>query len=169
MLSRFLQGPSSNLKIDEEAVLHQHCVASVTCLLSSLRLLHDDYHESHRLIIKGIYGLQLYASEYWTESLLSVLELRGDLGTFPALHTSLCQLTEAIDSWPAFHRNQDKDDEIGQSLQDSRLNWLRDHEAVQRHVRRAIWARSPKQLERHLILENSTCELTVYLLTRMKI
>lgn len=70
---RFLQTPSSNVVIHEQEALQEHAVAIIACLLSGARVFNKAYPEQakYQRVAKGLHGLHVYATEYWTECLLS--------------------------------------------------------------------------------------------------
>lgn len=155
---RFLQSPSSSLVVDQEAALYQHSVASVTCLLSSCRLLRDDRIKSCRLLVKGVYSLQIYATEFWTDSVLTVVEAKGKLDTDSALYDLLQRLVSELHSTFTILDGK-PENELDGTVADPRLSLLRDHEVIQDHVRRAVQFRSLKRLEQ--CLQQECCECAV--------
>lgn len=150
---RFLQSPSSNLVISEETAVGQHCIASITCLLSSMRLVSQQRQQVFRVLVRGVYGLQLYATEYWTDYLLFMLGQNGGLDGDSTLHNLLCQLSAGIDA--AFQNDREEDYHDAPS-QDKRLDHLKERQSIYNNVRNAIWARSLQQLEQ--CLRSESCE-----------
>ncbi|KAG8158067.1 hypothetical protein KVR01_011828 [Diaporthe batatas] len=156
-VKEFLQSSSSNLEISEETAVKQHCTASVACLLSSIKLLAPDRQEILRVLVRGVYGFQLYAAEYWTEDLLAIVDWSGGLDRSSALYNLLCKFSADMD---ATFENDGHGIIPGEPAQDERLNHLKDHQLIYRHVREARWARSLKQLEKRLKFESPLPDAT---------
>lgn len=144
---RFLQSSSSSLVISEETAMSQHCIASISCLLSSARLLSQQREHAFRVLVRGVYAIQLYAAEYWTEYLLLIVGQNGGLHGGSTLHNLLYQLSTAIEN--AFHNNG-KEEHGDAVSQDLRLSQLKEHQNIYNNVRNAILARSLQNLERSL-------------------
>lgn len=147
-----MQSSTSSLKVSEEAAVNQHCIASITCLLSSLKLLDQDRQQAFQILVRGVYGFQLYATEYWTDYLLSIVDRNGGLDKRSTLYNLLCQLCTGVDS-AVQDDMQDRHD--NNTCDDKRLDKLKEHQDIHRNVRKALWARSPKQLEQRLRIESS--------------
>lgn len=136
--------------------MEQHCVASVACLLSSIKLLSLQRQQAFQLLVRGVYGLQLYATEYWTEYLLAIIGHNEGLDRDSTLHCLLCQLSSGIgatsqtDGENLKHFGDDPS-------QNKRLEYLREHQSIYYTVRQALWARSIEQLEQ--CLKGESCGL----------
>ncbi|RMJ17032.1 hypothetical protein CDV36_003297 [Fusarium kuroshium] len=100
-VKEFLQSPSSNIAIHKQQALHEHGVATVTCLLSGLRVFGSQFPEQEKFLRvgKGLHAFHVYATEYWTEYLLSHAARAEGLDTAsPALLMILArQLAEAAE------------------------------------------------------------------------
>lgn len=134
--------------------MDQHCIACIACLLSSMKLLSQERQQSFRVLVRGVYGLQLYAAEYWTEYLLAVIGRDGGLDRDSTLHNLLYRLSAGID---AASQNDGDEHYRDDPSQDDRLDHLKEHQSIYENVQRAIWTRSPEQLEQRLRSEG--CEL----------
>lgn len=144
--SRFLQSSSSSIEIDSNNALYQHGLASVACLFSSLRLVSMERQDALRLLVKGVYGLQVYAFEYWTEIVVSLASSAGGLDTTSALYALLCRFSEDLQ---AAFKFEDQEDYTGDSEREPSLGVLSEHPTIHNHIRRAIRARSMRSLEQH--------------------
>ncbi|KAF2470907.1 uncharacterized protein BDR25DRAFT_314088 [Lindgomyces ingoldianus] len=71
--AQFLQTSASSVVLKEQNVLAEHAVATITCLLSGLEVFGEQYDESRRCVrlVKGLHDLHVYATEHWSECLLS--------------------------------------------------------------------------------------------------
>lgn len=127
----------------------QHGTSTITCLLSSVRLLGDDLPKSYGLLLKGVYSLQLYAAEYWTDCILTIVDVEKGLETQSRLFSMVRGLVTALEFFQI--------DEHGsvEEPTDRRLEYLRDNEEVRDFIRRDISRGSLKQLEDHLKRERS--------------
>ncbi|KAF4465800.1 NACHT domain-containing [Fusarium albosuccineum] len=76
---------SSNIVIQKPQALQEHGVAAVTCLLSGLLVFGNTYEgDKYLQVAKGLHSFQLYATEYWTEYLLSHVASAGTNNTLPS-------------------------------------------------------------------------------------
>lgn len=151
LLHRFLQSSSSNLNIYEKAAMNQHCIASIACLLSSMKLLGQNRQDIFQVVVRGVYGLQLYATEYWTEYLSAIVDRCGGLDGDSIICNLLYRLSAGID---AAFGNDDQDLQYDELSPDKSWDHLKEHQGIYKLVRRAIWARSLKQLEQNLRTES---------------
>lgn len=116
-----------------------------------MKLLDQDRQQAFQVLVRGVYGLQIYATVYWTEYLLSIVDWNGGLDRRSTLYNLLCQLSEGVDT--AFEHNLQESDS-DDPCDDKRLNKLKEHEVIYRNVRKAILTRSLKQLEQRLRIES---------------
>jgi hypothetical protein len=133
--------------------MSQHCIASIACLLSSIKLLGQTRQQEFQVLVRGVYGFQIYATEYWTEYLLAFVDLNGGLDRYSLLHSLLCQLTAGIDAAFEYEGDESVHDE---PFQDGRLYHLKEHQSICKSVQKAISARSLEQLEQSL--RSESCE-----------
>ncbi|VTO91783.1 unnamed protein product [Fusarium graminearum] len=72
-VKEFLQTSSQPILIKQEQAFEEHGVATVACLLSGLKVFDDAYPEHDKTIrvAKGLHGIHVYATEFWTEYLLN--------------------------------------------------------------------------------------------------
>jgi len=155
----FVQSPSSNLAIREEEVLQQHAAATLACLISGLDVFDEGYpeHSMAFRVIKGIHGLHVYATEYWTEYLLSEASRHGGISSDTCVFRLARQLANKLDT------RAPSDILIGQPDScelDERLLLLGQHQTLQNHVKRSLGSRTAKQLEHELRSEQSSLRRT---------
>ncbi|QYS92918.1 NACHT domain-containing protein [Trichoderma simmonsii] len=155
-VKEFLQTPSSSLTITQEESLQEHGVATVSCLLSGLQVFSKVYPEQARYlrVIKGLHGFHVYATEFWTEYLLSSVKFpRGDPENTSPLLVLACKLADTLSetSSPAISEEA-KSPPNG--LND-RMSFLRQHPILYEHVEAALKGRSLKRLEAELFPETN--------------
>ncbi|KAI1074223.1 hypothetical protein F5B20DRAFT_574225 [Whalleya microplaca] len=150
-VKEFLQSSSSNFTITEKETIAEHCTSTVACLLSGIDFLRNGAEPTRTIrVAKGIHGLHVYATEFWTEYVLHC----ADLGAFgqdssPFMLTSeLAQkLDEFLDtSVPESHC-------IEMPMIDDRLRSLKDQTLILKHVEASLRARSLKRLETSILSE----------------
>lgn len=161
-----MQTASKQVVITRSQALQEHGIASITCLLSGLETFHFQYPEQDRLlrVAKGLYGLLVYATEFWAEYLLSCPDLHEtiDRNLSGPLVQLACQLGDELErSCPA---RSDQRDTVEPA--DKRLMRLRRYGILWKHVNCALKARSPKSLETRILEDKSkspivtVCSLT---------
>ncbi|AEO68321.1 uncharacterized protein THITE_2145496 [Thermothielavioides terrestris NRRL 8126] len=145
----FIQSPSSNLVIREEEALQQHAAATLACLISGFNVFVEGYPEHPKAlrVIKGIHGLHVYATEYWTEYLLSEAKRHGGISSDTSVFRLARQLANKLEKLAP--PNAQRDDSDAGSF-DERLVLLGQHEALQEYVKRSLKSRTAEQLEREL-------------------
>jgi hypothetical protein len=138
----------------ERQALEDHGRASITCLLSgfdAFTLSHTD-QTTYIRVLKGLYGVMVYATEYWTEYLLSHaadLSITDDISDLLVVATELAQkLEQTVELATSEEFKSDS-----RSL-DIRLELLSPHPVLQKQVRLACEARSLKRLESELHRED---------------
>jgi hypothetical protein len=144
----FVQASSSNLVIREEEVLQQHATAVLACLISGLDVFSGGFAESLQAsrVIKGIHGLHIYATEYWTEYLLSEVTRHGGSSDNCVFRLAR-QLANKLESLvPSDVQRGDSDP----GHFDDRLFLLGQDETLQKHVKRSLESRTMEKLEREL-------------------
>ncbi|KAH7374985.1 NACHT domain protein [Plectosphaerella cucumerina] len=101
-VKEYLQSPQALLPISEQSALLEHTTASMTLLLSATRCFSSgevDERRQQQLVLSGLYAFQLYAQEYWVDTVLAMYSrqstaLIGD--TLQELMGELCSRLEAI-------------------------------------------------------------------------
>lgn len=133
---------------EREALLEQG-VASITCLLSGLHVFSDAYNEQDKLLrlVKGVHAFHIYATEYWTEYLLTTAADCGGLEASPTLLSLAYRLTDVLEKVPLAPPSQPT---TCSTTVDDRLSLLGQHSVLQKYVENALLARSQKQLEHEI-------------------
>lgn len=104
-------------------------------------------------VAKGLHGFHIYATEFWTEYLLSysVLGDANSTSSAPSLITLACQLADKMEELgPATLGESESEPR----LIDERLVSLQQHAVLQKHVERALNARSLQNLESRILQEH---------------
>jgi hypothetical protein len=127
--------------------LHQHCLAAVTCLLSSFKLLDDASYDKHRLIVRGLYEFQVYASEYWTDYLLDEAGSQDGLDPESRLYHLVAQLSSRLEELPGTDQDPYEPSGLESEL---RLSRIQRFPLVFKHVKKSLQARSLERLEEGL-------------------
>ena len=149
---RFLQSPLSNIDLSEAESMTEHCISTLTCLLCGLEtfLREGNRHTRAMRVVKGIHGLHVYATEYWTDYLLQYVSNNPHPGDPKVLElaTRLAQKLSDITDIAALSA-------LGPKAQflDPRLNSLEGNSLIRSHVEASLRARSLKRLESSLVHE----------------
>ena len=148
---RFLQSSRSNLIINEQDALREHGMATFACLLSGLEVFGETYEEHHRYlrVAKGIHGFHIYATEHWTEYLLSHAVSEGGVNISSPFVTLACLLANKLDETILQESPVEIDSEL--SVSDQRLTLLGQHPVLCKQVEAALRGRSLKRLENELV------------------
>lgn len=136
--------------IDEELALQQHCLASVTCLLAGFKLVNEPCRDNYRRLVKGLHGLHVYATEYWTEYLLCIAQSTNGLDPTSSVFRAVSELASRLHLVFGHLASQDVEGVGSESVTDARVMLLQQHSAIYKIVRTALQARSLKQLELEL-------------------
>jgi hypothetical protein len=140
----YLQTPQSTLLITEDRVIREHGIASVTCLLSGLKVFQPDYPHFDRSlrVLKGLHGFHIYATEYWVDYILSIVTSPDALSRADLLPSVVNDLSKNLDSlgepFNAF------DDEDNSTLSENGLDLLKAYKGLHANARAALEARSRK-------------------------
>lgn len=144
----YLQTDASPMVITEADAMYCHSMTATACLLSGIQVFASGYDHQTRLLrlVKGLHGLHVYATEYWTEYLLSVFS--GDF-TPPLTVVELAvRLANTLEL--------DCASEGIIEMQDTRLENLRSHPILLKHVSWALNARSQKRLDQEIMKRSET-------------
>jgi hypothetical protein len=127
----------------------------MTCLLSGLDIFTNTGREDlkYRQTVKGLHGLHVYATEYWTEHLLYLARSPGGLDKFPSAFNLASRLADKLSD--GCSDGEVADGYPGSSLFKNRLQALRSYPTLYKCVERALIARSLKSLESELLQINS--------------
>lgn len=126
-------------------------MATVTCLLSGVRLFDEASEDRYRSTVKGTHALQVYASVYWVDYLLCIFQSPVDVHETSKLHTLLDLLCTELDR---FCTDQDQTDDSEELAPESQLACLERYEKIHKVVKQTIHARSLRNLEERLRLGN---------------
>lgn len=102
----------------------------------------------HR-IVKGMHGLHVYATEYWTDYLLSSAKEIGELEENSTFFLLACQMADKLKLIPDLTVVEQKETQSG--VQDDRLVYLQQYPILYNQVKASLGARSIKQLEHELL------------------
>lgn len=155
-MKSFLQDTSSNLFIEKHKALQQHCLAAITCLLSSFSLLNDTTGHKYRRIVRGAYDFHLYASEYWADCLLDEVGSHDGLHLESQLYELIILFSSRLDRLTGPQKDPS---EPSEEKSDPRWHRIRSYPRVYNHVKRSFRARSLEQLEGDLKHQDGQLEL----------
>jgi hypothetical protein len=132
------------LLIAEDKVIREHGIASITCLLSGLKVFQPNYPHFDRSlrVLKGLHGFHIYATEYWVDYILSIVTSPNALSQPDLLPSVLNDLSKNLDSLgESFNAFDDKDNS---TLSESGLDLLKAHKGLYASAIAALEARSRK-------------------------
>jgi hypothetical protein len=125
-------------------------VATISCLLSGLEVFSESFQEHLRYlrVVRGIHGFHVYATEYWTDLLLSYAVSADSLDNNPLLFELAHELANKLDqSTDVADINDNNNDEGNAEVVDERLNAIESYPTLHKQVRKALTNRSLKKLE----------------------
>lgn len=127
----------------------EHCSATLACLLSGVKVFLHECDQQDRVyrMFKGHHGLHVYASEYWTDYLLSVAEAENGSSTSQIL-TLACKLAQRLDQTAVNTTSRTHSSTDGEV--DARLQHLLGYPSLGNHVRNFLRAKSLQTLESRL-------------------
>ncbi|KAF2441418.1 hypothetical protein P171DRAFT_434119 [Karstenula rhodostoma CBS 690.94] len=139
----YLQSSMSPLTISESNATRQHCIASISCLLSGLRTFAADYDPQERLLrlVRGLHAFHVYATENWTDYLLACFTDNPDPQS-PIFGLAM-RLASTLE------RNTPAPSTINQS--DDQFGCLFPHPLLLKHVSWALLARSQTRLDQDIM------------------
>lgn len=135
------------MAIKNQEAFEEHGVATITCLLSGLDVFNTTYDKQARYhrVLKGLHGFHIYATEYWTEYLLSRAEYASGLEANSTLFSLACQMVDRLNA--ADDSTTTEHIEAQSSVQEKRLAYLQQFPILYKRVRAYLDARSIKRLE----------------------
>lgn len=135
------------MAIKNQEAFEEHGVATITCLLSGLDVFNTIYDKQARYhrVLKGLHGFHIYATEYWTEYLLSRAEYASGLEVNSTLFSLACQMVDRLNA--ADDSTTTEHIEAQSSVQEKRLAYLQQFPILYDRVRAYLDARSIKRLE----------------------
>ncbi|ETS86312.1 hypothetical protein PFICI_00140 [Pestalotiopsis fici W106-1] len=149
-VKEFLQSTTSNLPLDDTISIHEHGVASVTCLRAGLHVFRSDAsrHAQNLRVVHGLHGFHLYANNYWVDYLLEIMKISSK----PINEVPLYQL--AVDLAAQANQNEIQsvfDNEGERSSGDEGLSLIPDVQ-LRRLVRLTLKSRSHKTTEQQIFV-----------------
>jgi hypothetical protein len=147
---RFLQSPSSTIVINEHEAQIEHGAAAITCLISGLQVFSTSFDRQKRLLrlIRGIHGFHVYATEYWSEYLLSNTFDSDGLVTSSTLLVKASLFADRLDE--AALATHSIASTFGNAAIDERLMLFREYQNLYKYLEAALNSRSQKCLEQQL-------------------
>ena len=130
-------------------------MASIECLTSGLEVFNPAFDERERSnrLIQGIHGFHIYATEFWTEYVLTEAAFPG------TSHASSLLVRRAIEFSQLLHAGTEDvgilkvmEDVV---ISDRRLSRLQPWDSLYQHVAAAMRCRSRKRLEMELLQAQS--------------
>jgi hypothetical protein len=159
-MNRFLQSNSCAVAINERDALQEHGLATVNCVLTAVGAFDSNYQEQARLLrlVKGLYALHVYSTEYWTEYLLENARVGHGLGSFPRLLSAASHLAENL---KGFSSAVPYSSEPCNTVTDYRIQFLDGHPDIKTQVEKALRGRSSDKIESDIFDQTSKffCEL----------
>ncbi|KAK2028567.1 hypothetical protein LX32DRAFT_394337 [Colletotrichum zoysiae] len=143
----FLESSSMSMVINEDTTLTEQSSATLACLLSGCDVFGSTYneHERQERVLKGMHGFHVYATEYWTDYLLSRVATADDSDEKSHLINLACNLAEKLDGigeYPQSAECERQPEEL-----DKRLGCLANYPVLFKHVSSFLRARSLRTLE----------------------
>lgn len=137
----------------------EHGKAAVACLLAGIEVfaLPRKDPPTYIRILKGLYGLHLYATEYWTDYLLSIATNLGNGGDDADLWVLANSLAHKVDSM--FDSSTGPSPERDSIPLDTRVDSLSQYPVLQKQIMVAQNARSLKYMEKELSHEHGQSSL----------
>lgn len=126
-------------------MIREHGIASVTCLLSGLKVFQPDYPHFDRSlrVLKGLHGFHIYATEYWVDYILSIVTSPDALSQPGLLPSVVDDLSKNLDSLgESFNTFDDKD---SPTPSENGLDLLKAHKGLHTSAIAALKARSRKE------------------------
>lgn len=110
--------------------------------------MYDKPTRYHR-VVKGLHGFHVYATEYWTEYLLSRAEYVSGLENNSLLVAMACKMADKLNA--TANLSTIEQTETSSNVQDERLAYLKHYPTLYKQARAALDARSIKRLEYELL------------------
>lgn len=151
--TRFLQGPACCLNITEEDALREQVLATLSCLTSASKFLNtsQELQSLQMQTVRGLYGLVVYAAEFWPEYIMSWAESRaGDIHADPMVSFLLRSFVEKLESAVGDVETvvSIEGDDV---LEEGRLSWLQNYPVLRQYVSMALACRSQTWLEQSFV------------------
>lgn len=123
----------------------------MACLLSGLTVFHDAYPEHDKVlrVAKGLHGIHVYATEFWTEYLLHYASSNNTdtADSSTSLISLACELADELERGDVTNM---ADESMTQPI-DSRMESLQLYPVLQKYVDRALRSRSLESLQSRIL------------------
>ncbi|KAK2060826.1 hypothetical protein LY76DRAFT_509171 [Colletotrichum caudatum] len=131
----------------EDTTLSEHSSATLACLLAGCDVFGSAYneHERQERVLKGIHGFHVYATEFWTDYLLSRVATANDCDEKNNLINLACNLAERLDGTGEYCHLAEFERQPEEL--DKRLSCLVNYPVLFKHVSGFLQARSLKTLD----------------------
>ncbi|KAI0114318.1 hypothetical protein GGR51DRAFT_503887 [Nemania sp. FL0031] len=142
---------ANNFKFTEREAVLEQCISTVTCLLSGFEYLVNGPREPKAMrVVKGIHGLHVYATEFWTENLLHYASMDG-LNCSEHLVKLTDELANKLEEYTksSYNDGHDPDD----TSTDARLELLKEWPLLSKHVQASLVGRGLKCLQSNILRE----------------
>ncbi|KAK6700393.1 hypothetical protein SNK05_013204 [Fusarium graminearum] len=150
-VKEFLQTSSQPILLRQEQAFQEHGVATIACLLSGLKVFDDAYPERDRVlrVAKGLHGIHVYATEFWTEYLLHCISSNNTdtVDSSKSLISLACELADELERGGMTNMAGES---ITQPI-DDRLESLQQYPVLQKHVDRSLRSRSLESLQSRIL------------------
>ncbi|KAH9885562.1 hypothetical protein F4778DRAFT_774332 [Xylariomycetidae sp. FL2044] len=147
----FLQFGSGGLRIQQQQAADEHGLAVITALLAGVDAFDCTKGDNAKYIriIKGVHGIHVYATEYWTDYLLNHLT-RTSSGSATRLLTMACELAKSLSEKEATPTISDPKLHESPPV-DERMTVLEPYPLLYRQVRQSHASRSLEKLEQAIL------------------
>ncbi|CEI70590.1 hypothetical protein FVEN_g920 [Fusarium venenatum] len=157
-VKEFLQTSSQPIVLEERQSLQEHGVATVACLLSGLKYFDHTYpaHDKALRVARGLHGFHVYATEFWTEYLLSFASSNDTVtaDSSISLISLACELAHKLE----YEEVASTTDDSMMNPVDVRLGSLHQYRVLQKCVDRSLRLRSLGTLESRVLRDYNNDE-----------
>lgn len=145
--NRFLISARGLISISERTAIREHATATITALLAGRRVFKAGFDERNRLLqlVRGVHGIHVYATEFWTEYLLSDSELSNGPDVSSDLFALALRLAQEL-STGCFYPLP-KELIVQPADIDVRLQIFQQHRLLHEQMKASINSRSLQRLE----------------------
>jgi len=128
----------------------EHCIASVTCLLSGLQVFQPGYLSSVRAlrVLNGVHSFQVYATEYWVDYIIDVFAANDAFRHSELLFSVVNDLCGTLDC--LYESTNVILDTEGTMSSERGLDQLKEHKGLYASAKAALEARFRKGLEKEM-------------------
>ncbi|CCC06355.1 hypothetical protein SMACR_12714 [Sordaria macrospora] len=143
-VKEYLQTPGCILFLDQLAATCEHATATITCLISGLWVFSGNLADDTRinLIVKGLYGLHIYANHFWLEYLLDAVSTASRLVKGSPLYRAAQELANTLSVQSGIQTYPTPGTHESTTSRDTRLQFLEEHKAIYVMVRKELGERT---------------------------